>query len=215
MAGRAARKRRTANRRLLRKPPVIKKTPEQKYLEVMGSPRGFLIACLAVAVVLLMAGCGSSTSSAGFERALETKGWGTNTIGISAHIEQARYWKGINFVPGRQITIGADSGGPRRCGNAVARWNSSGIIYSCHIKLNYDLHSQGLCGSLATTIQHEIGHCLGLPHSATGIMSKKANGGSNISAETQAQFNQLYGVKHVVPKPTNKPVKTQGLKIRR
>jgi hypothetical protein len=55
MSGIGARQRRTANRRLLRKSPVIERTPEQKYLEIMGSPRGFLIACLAVALVLLLA----------------------------------------------------------------------------------------------------------------------------------------------------------------
>ena len=150
--------------------------------------------CLVVGLVaLLVAGCGSGASTAGFERSPNPK-WSTKTLGISAHIEQARYWKGFNFVPGRQITIGADSGGPRRCGNAVARWNGAGEIYQCHIKLNYALHSQGFCGSLASTIQHEIGHCLGLSHSVNGIMSRKANGGAHISAETQVELQRLYGV---------------------
>ena len=151
---------------------------------------------ILLAVTGLLVGCSGGTSTVGMERMAKLTGWKTKTIGISAHIDQARYWKGFNFVPGRQITIGADTGGPRRCGNAVTRWNGAGEIYQCHIKLNYALHSQGLCGSLATTIQHEIGHCLGLDHSATGIMSKKANGGNNISAETQAQLNQLYGRKN-------------------
>ena len=151
--------------------------------------------CLVVGLVaLLVAGCSGGTSTVGLERMAKVTGWKTKTIGISAHIEQARYWKGFNFVPGRQITIGADSGGPRRCGNAVAKWNGAGEIYQCHIKLNYALHSQGLCGSLATTIQHEIGHCLGLSHSVNGIMSRKANGGAHISAETQVELQRLYGV---------------------
>ena len=118
--------------------------------------------------------------------------WATKTVSISAHIEQARQWTGINFVPGRQITIGADNSGKRRCGNANYRWKN-GIIQQCHIKLNYALHSQGVCGTLADTIIHEVGHCLGLPHSATGIMASKANSGSMISLESKTQLNALYG----------------------
>ncbi len=164
---------------------------------------------LVFPLVLVLVGCSGGTSTVGLERMAKTTGWKTKTIGISAHIDQARYWKGFNFVPGRQIPLGAATGGARRCGNAVARWNGAGEIYQCHIKLNYALHSQGLCGSLATTIQHEIGHCLGLPHSTNGIMSQKANGGTYISAETQAQLNQLYRASNVIPRVTHKPVISQ------
>ncbi len=57
MAGRGARQRRTANRRLLRKPPVIKSTPKpkQKYVEIIGSPYGFIASCLVVGLVLALA----------------------------------------------------------------------------------------------------------------------------------------------------------------
>jgi len=118
--------------------------------------------------------------------------WATKTVSISAHIEQARRWTGINFVPGRQITIGPDNSGKRRCGNATYFWKN-GVIQQCHIRLNYALHSQGICGSLADTIVHEVGHCLGLPHSATGIMAPKANSGSMITLESKRQLNALYG----------------------
>ena len=57
MSGIGARQRRTANRRLLRKPPVIKGTQVQpsRYVEVLGSPWGFVFSCLMVAFVVGLA----------------------------------------------------------------------------------------------------------------------------------------------------------------
>ena len=160
--------------------------------------------------MIVLSGCSGGESTSGFDRGGEGRSvakpatqqspprvtskprWATKTVSISAHIEQARRWTGINFVPGRQITIGADNSGKRRCGNATYRWKN-GIIQQCHISINYGLHSQGVCGTMADTIVHEVGHCLGLPHSATGIMASKANSGSMISQQSKAQLNGLYG----------------------
>ena len=57
MAGKGPRQRRTANRKLLRKPTVMEvpPKPKQKYVEIIGSPYGFIASCLVVGLVLALA----------------------------------------------------------------------------------------------------------------------------------------------------------------
>lgn len=57
MSGKGARQRRTARRKKQRHPEIqsLPKRQLQKYEEVMGSPYGFILSCLAVAFIVVLA----------------------------------------------------------------------------------------------------------------------------------------------------------------
>jgi len=57
MSGKGARQRRTARRKEQRHIEVLPVPPKakQKYEEIMGSPYGFILSCLAVAFIVVLA----------------------------------------------------------------------------------------------------------------------------------------------------------------
>ena len=129
--------------------------------------------------------------------------WRSRTIGVNATDTGTRAavsrWKGFNFNFGTGGGInfqGASQERAHACGWSQFAWRHNGEIAFCKIWLNPVAHEGGGCGTMASTITHEVGHCLGLDgHTADGgLMDKTAGSANIITARLSRALNLLYSL---------------------
>ena len=135
--------------------------------------------------------------------------WPSRTIGVNRSDPTTRAavsrWKGFNFRFGANgINFQGDSQARRSCGWSRTAWHANGEIAWCRIWINSALHTHGQCGSIASTITHEVGHCLGIQgHTADGgLMDATAAGADVITAQASRTLAALYSL------PAGSPVST-------
>ena len=128
--------------------------------------------------------------------------WRSRTIGVNATDPGTRAavsrWKGFNFNFGASgINFqGVSQQRGHACGWSQFAWRHNGEIAFCKIWLNPAAHERGGCGTMASTITHEVGHCLGLDgHTADGgLMDKTAGSANVITANVSRTLNLLYSL---------------------
>ena len=128
--------------------------------------------------------------------------WPSRTIGVSGADPATRAavsrWKGFNFNFGASgINFqGASQQRGHACGWSQFAWRHNGEIAFCKIWLNPVAHQAGGCGTMASTITHEVGHCLGLDgHTADGgLMDKTAASANVITTNVSRTLNLLYSL---------------------
>jgi len=135
--------------------------------------------------------------------------WPSRTIGVNRSDPTTRAavsrWKGFNFRFGTNgINFQGDSQARRSCGWSRTAWRANGEIAWCRIWINSAAHQRRQCGSIASTITHEVGHCLGIQgHTADGgLMDPTAAGADVITAQASRTLTALYSL------PAGSPVST-------
>ena len=117
-------------------------------------------------------------------------------------------WTEFNFNLGTSgIVFKGDSDKFKgSCGWAIPYWYQNYEFARCDIWVNIATHVQGRCGSVASTITHEVGHCLGiLAHTQDGsLMDATANGSTTISKDVRRMLDVLYAT------PLNSRVAASG-----
>ena len=135
--------------------------------------------------------------------------WPSRTIGVNRSDPTTRAavsrWKGFNFRFGTSgIDFQGDSAARQSCGWSRTAWRANGEIAWCRIWINNALHTHGQCGSIASTITHEVGHCLGIQaHTADGgLMDATAAGADVITGQASQTLAVLYSL------PAGSPLST-------
>jgi hypothetical protein len=135
--------------------------------------------------------------------------WPSRTIGVNRSDAEARAavsrWKGFNFRFGTSgINFQGDSQARQSCGWSRTAWRANGQIAWCHIWINSAAHQRRQCGTIASTITHEVGHCLGIQgHTADGgLMDATAAGADVITGQASRALTALYSL------PAGSPVST-------
>jgi|TARA_B100000315_G_scaffold34743_1_gene29386 hypothetical protein len=127
--------------------------------------------------------------------------WASKTINVLGSGSMAAAfdrWPSVNFSHGASggITIGW-SGSLQWgvCGRAAVEMWSDGYIRACDIRIN-DLHAYMGCGTLASTITHEAGHCIGFFEHTTdgGLMDATAAGSTEITSPVSSMIGLLYSL---------------------
>ena len=135
--------------------------------------------------------------------------WPSRTIGVNRSDPTTRAavsrWKGFNFRFGTSgIDFQGDSAARQSCGWSRTAWRANGEIAWCRIWINSAAHQRRQCGSIASTITHEVGHCLGIQaHTADGgLMDATAAGADVITGQASRALTVLYSL------PAGSPVST-------
>ena len=81
------------------------------------------------------------------------------------------------------------------CGVATPEMWTDGVIRGCRIRINA-YHSSLGCGTLASTVIHEVAHCLGFFRHTTdgGLMDAVANNATSANATTWNMVSLLYSL---------------------
>jgi len=130
-----------------------------------------------------------------------TMRWASKTINVlgSGGVEAAfNRWPSVSFNHGASggITIGwSDSLPSGVCGRAAPERWTDGTIRGCDIRINI-LHAYMGCGTLASTITHEAGHCIGFfEHTSDGgLMDATAGGTTEITSPVRSMIGLLYSM---------------------
>ena len=135
--------------------------------------------------------------------------WPSRTIGVNRSDPTTRAavsrWKGFNFRFGTSgIDFQGDSAARRSCGWSRTAWRANGEIAWCRIWINSAAHQRRQCGTIASTITHEVGHCLGIQgHTADGgLMDATAASADVITGQASRALTVLYSL------PAGSPVST-------
>ena len=102
----------------------------------------------------------------------QTVRWKSKTIQVSgasgAWRAAVNQWPTVKFrhvssppAKGKGIEIAGYDDIAARCGVASVRYWDTGEMESCRIRIN-SAHANMNCGSLADTVTHEVGHCIGV-----------------------------------------------------
>jgi len=108
-----------------------------------------------------------------------------------------RRWPEVDFIfvdTGGQIDLRYDHSDDW-CGRADRRFNSSGVIYSCTVRISTS-HERNGCGIEVDTVTHEVGHCIGF-HGEThdgGVMDLTAAGSNEITTAVREMISLLYAL---------------------
>ena len=81
------------------------------------------------------------------------------------------------------------------CGRADRRFDSSGMIYGCTVRISSS-HERNGCGIEVDTVTHEVGHCIGI-HGEThdgGVMDLTAAGSNEITTAVREMISLLYAL---------------------
>ena len=81
------------------------------------------------------------------------------------------------------------------CGRADRRFDSSGMIYGCTVRISTS-HERNGCGIEVDTVTHEVGHCIGI-HGEThdgGVMDLTAAGSNEITTAVREMISLLYAL---------------------
>lgn len=118
-------------------------------------------------------------------------------------------WTGFNFTTSDSGIVfkGSSDKFSDSCGWAVPYWYQNYELARCDIWINIATHVQGQCGSITSTITHEVGHCLGiLAHTSDGgLMDATASGSTTISNGVKRMLDVLYAT------PLNSRVTASGV----
>ena len=127
--------------------------------------------------------------------------WSSKTIGVNRSDPATRAavsrWRGFNFRFGTSgIDFQGNSNARPSCGWSRTAWRSNGEIAWCRIWINTVEHQRGRCGTVASTITHEVGHCLGIQgHTADGgLMDATAAGADVITPQASRALAVLYAL---------------------
>ena len=175
-------------------------------------------------VLIWVAACGSGATSSGSHSGDEGDPSGKDYEYLHQHNAVLLNGKTVRW-PSTNVTVsGATSGAWRRaigrwpevnfifvdtdaeidlrydhsddwCGRADRRFDSSGMIYSCTVRIS-TRHERNGCGAEVDTVTHEVGHCIGF-HGEThdgGVMDLTTAGSSEITTPVREMISLLYAL---------------------
>ena len=173
-------------------------------------------------VLIWVAACGSGATSSGSgdqgDRSVKdyeylyqhnavllngkTVRWPSTTVTVSGATGGAwrraiGRWSELDFIfvdTGGEIDLRYDHSDDW-CGRADRRFDSSGMIYGCTVRISTS-HERNGCGIEADTVTHEVGHCIGI-HGEThdgGVMDLTAAGSNEITTAVREMISLLYAL---------------------
>ena len=173
-------------------------------------------------VLIWVAACGSGATSSGSvgedDRSVKdyeylhqhnavllngkTVRWPSTTVTVSGATSRAwrraiGRWSELDFIfvdTGGEIDL-RYAHSDDWCGRADRRFDSSGMIYGCTVRISTS-HERNGCGIEVDTVTHEVGHCIGF-HGEThdgGVMDLTAAGSNEITTAVREMISLLYAL---------------------